>query len=36
VKWLYLGCRCVACGLVACYGDWKNEFEDFREFLKRV
>jgi len=36
VKWLYLGCRCVRCGLTACYGDWKNEYEDFRELLKRV
>jgi len=36
VRWLYLGCRCPACGLVGCYGDWKNEFEDYRELLKRV
>ena len=36
VKWFYLGCRCVACSLVACYGDWKNEFEDYRALLKRV
>jgi hypothetical protein len=25
VKWLYVGCRCIGCGLTACYGDWKNE-----------
>ncbi len=36
VKWFYLGCRCVACGLVACYGDWKNESEDYRALLRRV
>lgn len=36
VRWLYLGCRCPACGLTACYGDWKNEFGDYREFLGRV
>jgi hypothetical protein len=36
VKWLYLGCRCVACGLTAVYGDWKNEFEGYRELLSRV
>ena len=36
VKWFYLGCRCVKCELVACYGDWKNEFEDYRALLKRV
>src|SRR5262249_47577769 len=26
VRWLYVGCRCPACGLLGCYGDWKNEF----------
>ena len=36
VKWLYIGCRCVKCGLTACYGDWKNEYIGFREFLHRV
>jgi hypothetical protein len=36
VKWLYLGCRCPACGQAACYGDWKNEFEDYRELLDRI
>lgn len=33
VKWLYLGCRCPACGITAVYGDWKNEFEDYRKLL---
>ena len=36
VRWLYVGCRCPACGLTGCYGDWKNEFIDYRELLKRV
>jgi hypothetical protein len=36
VRWLYLACRCVSCGLTACYGDWKNEFEGYRELLGRV
>ena len=36
VKWLYLGCRCPKCGLTAVYGDWKNEFEGYRELLARV
>ena len=36
VKWIYLGCRCVACALVACYGDWKSEYENYRELLARV
>ncbi len=36
VKWLYLGCRCPACGLTAVYGDWKNEYIGYRELLARV
>jgi hypothetical protein len=36
VRWLYLGCRCPKCGLTAVYGDWKNEFEDYRKLLDRV
>lgn len=36
VKWIYVGCRCIRCGLVACYGDWKNEFEDFRKLLAMI
>lgn len=36
VRWLYVGCRCTTCGLTACYGDWKNEFNGFAEFLRRI
>jgi hypothetical protein len=36
VRWLYLGARCPACTLVAVYGDWKNEFEDYRVLLSKV
>ncbi|WP_163995445.1 hypothetical protein [Pyxidicoccus caerfyrddinensis] len=36
VRWLYVGCRCKACGLTACYGDWKNEFNGYAELLRRV
>jgi len=36
VRWLYLGCRCPACGLTAVYGDWKNEFQGYEELLSRV
>ena len=36
VRWLYVGCRCVNCGLTACYGDWKNEYLDYRDLLSRV
>lgn len=36
VRWLYLGCRCPACGLTATYGDWKNEFHGLRTLLARI
>lgn len=36
VRWVYLGCRCPACGLTACYGDWKIGGGDYREWLGRV
>lgn len=36
VRWIYLGCRCPSCRLTACYGDWKNEYEDFRKLLANV
>ena len=36
VRWLYLGCRCPACGLIACYGDWKNEYPGYQELLTRI
>jgi hypothetical protein len=36
VRWLYVGCRCPRCGLTAVYGDWKNEFDGYRELLARV
>lgn len=28
VRWLYVGARCPACGLVGVYGEWKNEHDD--------
>jgi hypothetical protein len=36
VRWLYLGCRCISCGLIATYGDWKNEFIGFQKLLMLV
>ncbi|MBI3072127.1 MAG: hypothetical protein HYY84_08400 [Deltaproteobacteria bacterium] len=36
VRWFYIGCRCPKCGLTAVYGDWKNEFNGYRELLARV
>lgn len=36
VRWIYIGCRCSNCGLTACYGDWKNEYKNFRKLLNQV
>lgn len=36
VRWFYLGCRCVACGVLGCYGDWKNEFNGYQQLLMNV
>lgn len=36
VRWLYIGCRCLQCGLAGCYADWKNEYVGYRELLENV
>ena len=36
VRWLYVGCRCPACGIVGVYGDWKNEFDGYADLLGRI
>jgi hypothetical protein len=36
VRWIYIGCRCVSCGLVGCYADWKNEFQGYRKLLRKM
>ena len=36
VRWLYVGCRCPSCGVTGVYGDWKNEYLDYRELLAKV
>lgn len=36
VKWMYIGCRCVHCGLTAVYGDWKNEYSGYKNLLANV
>jgi hypothetical protein len=36
VRWLYIGCRCPSCGLAAIYGDWKNEYDDYRALLAKM
>jgi hypothetical protein len=33
---LYVGCRCPACGLVACCSDWPIEYEGYQELLGRI
>lgn len=36
VRWIYIACRCIKCKLSAVYGDWKNEYDDYRKLLARV
>lgn len=36
VRWLYVGCRCPTCGLTGCFGDWKNEYIGYQEFLAKI
>jgi len=36
IKWVYLGLYCTNCGCMGCYGDWKNEFLGYKEFLNNV
>lgn len=36
VRWLYIGCRCVACGMLGCYADWKSEFTGYEDLLARM
>ncbi len=36
VRWLYLGCRCVECGLVGCFADWKNEYNGYEQLLAMI
>ncbi len=36
VRWIYIGCRCVLCGLTGCHGDWKNEFMDYKKLLAKI
>lgn len=36
VRWVYIGCRCPACGLTSNYGDWASEYEDYEKYLKNA
>ena len=33
VRWLYIGCRCTACGILGCYADWKVAYSPSRHLL---
>lgn len=36
VKWIFIGFRCVACGVLGCVGDWKIGSEMPKEMLDQV
>ena len=36
ICWVYIGCRCPACGVTGNYGDWSSEWGDVGEYLKQV
>lgn len=36
VRWTYIGCRCTKCELVACYADWKSEYNNYDKYLNMV
>lgn len=36
VRWIYIGLRCTDCGLIGNYGDWKNEYENYKKLLALV
>jgi len=36
VRWFYVGLLCTECGCMGCYGDWKNEFLDYKKLLSNV
>jgi hypothetical protein len=36
VRWLYVGCRCPACGVTGNYGDWTCESTVYQQLLARA
>ena len=36
VRWLYIGLRCVACGELGVYGDWKIDYAPSKKLLDQV
>lgn len=35
-KWVYVGLRCVACGLLGCYTSWAIDYSPANQLLDRV
>ena len=31
IRWVYIGLFCPNCGCMGCYGDWKNEYLDYKK-----
>ena len=36
VKWLYVGCRCVKCGTLSCFVDWKINYGPSYHLIDQV
>ena len=36
VRWLYVGCRCVKCGILGCFAGWKIDYAPSRQLLEQV
>jgi hypothetical protein len=36
VRWIYVGARCIACGQVGCYSDWKCDGDSAQDLLARA
>lgn len=36
VRWLFIGLRCVACGELGMYGDWKIDYSPSRQLLDQM
>jgi len=36
IRWLYVGCRCVDCGLVGVFADWKIDYSPSKQLLEQV
>jgi len=36
IKWLYVGCRCVNCGVLGCFAGWKVGYAPSRQLFDLV